>query len=51
MQFKEVKQFSGSLEVTRDLDNGWQAGCMAGLDYGGLFYHNAGNYSFLKRGL
>ena len=49
-QFKEVNQLSGSLEVTRDLDNGWQAGCMAGLDYGNLFYHSAGLILSIRRG-
>ncbi|HTI09305.1 MAG TPA: capsule assembly Wzi family protein [Puia sp.] len=40
--WKEVRQFSAYLEVNRDLLDGWQAGCVAAFDSGGLFYNSSG---------
>lgn len=49
--WKEVRQFSGYLEVARDLDNGWQVGCVAALDKGDLFYNSGGFILKLKKTL
>jgi hypothetical protein len=40
--FEETTEFSGYLEVKKELGQGFDAGCVAGLDYGGLFYNSAG---------
>ena len=48
--WQEVRQFSGYLEVNKPFgDTGWQIGCVAALDNGGLFYNSGGFLLKLKR--
>jgi hypothetical protein len=48
--WQEVRQFSGYLEVSKPFgETGWQVGCVAALDNGGLFYNSGGFLLKLKR--
>lgn len=47
--WKEVRQLSAYLEVNKQFPGGWQAGCAAALDAGGLFYNSGGIILKLRR--
>jgi hypothetical protein len=47
--WKEVRQFSAYLEVQREITDGWQAGVVAALDAGDLFYNSGGLILKLKK--
>jgi len=49
--WKEVNQFSARLEVTKTLYDGWDLGCVAALDNGGLFNNSGGLILRLRKTL